>query len=190
MIRRPPRSTQSRSSAASDVYKRQYQNTTTVCRGTQIRVRTFVNQSVLRDDWNPSQSESSFNVLYTETLVVAHQGFSAGGGCWVSTHKLILHYVGTPQVWQVLSALEHPVLGPTVESTLVPAPFACDLFRFGLSFSSCLVSFHSKAGSFSPLLKPSLLHTLFGRLARECWSLCLRTSSYYCLLYTSPSPRD
>ena len=150
-----------------------------MCRGTQIRVRTFVNQSVLRDDWNPSQSESSFNVLYTETLVVAHQGFSAGGGCWVSTHKLILHYVGTPQVWQVLSALEHPVLGPTVESTLVPAPFACDLFRFGLSFSSCLVSFHSKAGSFSPLLKPSLLHTLFGRLARECWSLCLRTSSYY-----------
>ena len=33
MIRRPPRSTQSRSSAASDVYKRQIQNHQTVGRG-------------------------------------------------------------------------------------------------------------------------------------------------------------
>ena len=38
MIRRPPRSTQSRSSAASDVYKRQGKDETgdtTFCRGTQ-----------------------------------------------------------------------------------------------------------------------------------------------------------
>src|SRR5450756_2389258 len=36
MIRRPPRSTQSRSSAASDVYKRQVHN---VCRGNSIDVK-------------------------------------------------------------------------------------------------------------------------------------------------------
>ena len=44
--------------------KESYQNTT-VCRGTQIRQRTCVIQLVLRDYcWNPSQSESSYNVLY------------------------------------------------------------------------------------------------------------------------------
>ena len=34
---------------------------------------------------------------------------------------------------------------PPVESTLggVPAPFACDLLRFDLPLSLCLVSFHS-----------------------------------------------
>ena len=52
---------------------------------------------------------------------------------------------------------------PPVESTLggVPAPFACDLFRFGLSLSSCLVSFHPSWELV--LLKPSLLHTLASR---------------------------
>ena len=54
---------------------------------------------------------------------------------------------------------------PAVESTLggIPAPFACDLLRFGLSFSSCLVHFHSQGGSFSSLPKPSLLHSLVSR---------------------------
>ena len=47
------------------------------------------------------------------------------------------------------TSLESPVstgaYSPAVESTLgvVPAPFACDLLRFDLSFSSCLLSFHS-----------------------------------------------
>ena len=37
------------------------------------------------------------------------------------------------------------VSSPAVESILggVPVPFACDLLRFDLSFSPCLVSFHS-----------------------------------------------
>ena len=36
---------------------------TTVCRTTQIRQRTCDNPVVLRDDWNPSQSESSCPLL-------------------------------------------------------------------------------------------------------------------------------
>ena len=49
---------------------------------------------------------------------------------------------------------------PAVESSLgrVPALFACDLLRFGLSFSSSLVYFNPRR-EFSPLLKPRLLHT-------------------------------
>ena len=39
-----------------------YHNTT-VCCSTQIRQRTCVNQLVLRDDWNPSQSERSCPLL-------------------------------------------------------------------------------------------------------------------------------
>ena len=38
---------------------RESYHNTTVCRSTQIRRRTYVKQLVLRDDWNPSQSESS-----------------------------------------------------------------------------------------------------------------------------------
>ena len=38
--------------------RKSYHNTT-VCCSTQIRQRTCVNQLVLRDDWNPIQSESS-----------------------------------------------------------------------------------------------------------------------------------
>ena len=58
----------------------------------------------------------------------------------------------------------------------VPAPFVCDLLRFDLSFSRllaiCFVSVLSfrhaffpftQAGSFNPLLKPSLLDTLASR---------------------------
>ena len=93
----------------------------------------------------------------TETLVVAHSSLSAGG-CWFSTYKLLLHP----------TSLAGPVSigasSPAVESTLggVPAPFACDLLRFGLSFRHALFHF-TQAGSFSHLLKPSLFHTLASR---------------------------
>ena len=43
----------------------------------------------------------------TETLVVAHLNLSARGGELFPTHKLLV--TGTPQVWQVLQALEHSV---------------------------------------------------------------------------------
>ena len=58
-----------------------------------------------------------------------------------STHKLLLYRYPT--------SLGGPVSigasSPAVESTMgrVPALFTCDLLRFGLLFSSCLVSFHS-----------------------------------------------
>ena len=52
---------------------------------------------------------------------------------------------------------QHPNQTEDVRQTVsVPAPFACDLLRFGLSFS---VPFN-QAGILSPLLKPPLLHTL------------------------------
>ena len=76
----------------------------------------------------------------TVTLVLAHLGLLAGE-CWFSTHTLYC-YTHTPV------SLAGPVsIGASslaVESTLggVPEPFACDFFRFGLSFSSCLVSLH------------------------------------------------
>ena len=41
MIRRPPRSTQSRSSAASDVYKRQHEAVRATCYGIQMSVACF-----------------------------------------------------------------------------------------------------------------------------------------------------
>ena len=95
----------------------------------------------------------------TETLVVAHIGLSAGR-CWFSTPKQLLYLTSLPGLVSIGAS------NPAVESILggVPAPFACDLLRFGLSFSSCLGSFKSTvAGSFGPLLKPSLLHTLASR---------------------------
>ena len=95
----------------------------------------------------------------TETLVVANLGLSAGG-CWFSTHKLLLY--------RYRSSLAGPVsIGASssaVKSTLggVPAPFACDLLRFGNCFRLALFLF-TPAGSFNPLLKPSLLRTLASR---------------------------
>ena len=76
----------------------------------------------------------------TETLVGAHLGFSAGG-CWFSTHKLLLY--GYPT--SLAGPASIGVCSPAVESTLggILEPFTCDLLRFGLSFSSCLVSCHS-----------------------------------------------
>ena len=50
-------------------------------------------------------------------------------------------------------------------SSTPPAPFPSELLRFGLSVWSFRVS-STQAGSFSPLLKPSLLHTLPSR--RRC----------------------
>ena len=70
---------------------------------------------------------------------MTYSGDSAGG-CWFSAYQLLLHPT---------TSLAGPVSigasSPAVESTLggVSAAFACDLLRFGLSFSSCLVSFHS-----------------------------------------------
>ena len=77
----------------------------------------------------------------TETLVVAHLGLSAGGG-WFSIHKLLFYptsLVGPVSIGASSSAVESTLGG-------VPAPFACDLLRFGLSLSSSLVSFHSNWG--------------------------------------------
>ena len=95
----------------------------------------------------------------TETLVVADLGLSAEG-CWFSTHKLLLLYPTS-----LAGPVSIGVSSPAIESILggVPAPFAYDLLRFGLSLSSCLVSFDSSSGSLSPLLTPSLLHTLASR---------------------------
>ena len=75
-----------------------------------------------------------------ETLVVAHSGLSARE-CWFSTHKLPVYRYPT----SLADLASIGASSPAVESTLggVPTPFACYLLRFGLSFSSCLVSFHS-----------------------------------------------
>ena len=40
-------------------FQKEFYQNATVCRGTQSRQKTCVNPLVLRDDWNPSQSESS-----------------------------------------------------------------------------------------------------------------------------------
>ena len=72
----------------------------------------------------------------TETLVVAHLDLSAGG-CWLSTHKLLIYRYHT----SLAGPVSIRASSPAVESSLggVPAPFACDLLRFGLSLSSCLL---------------------------------------------------
>ena len=57
--------------------------------------RGRVNQLVLRDDWSPSQSESYYPLLKPWLLVFDTQATAIPG---------------TPQVWHVLSVLEHPVL--------------------------------------------------------------------------------
>ena len=56
--------------------RKSYHNTT-VCCSTQIRQRTCVNQLVLRDDWNPIQSESSRPPLKPWLLYT--QSFRRGG---------------------------------------------------------------------------------------------------------------
>ena len=91
---------------------------------------------------------------------------------WFSTHKLLLY----------LTSLADPVSigasSPAVESTLggVPVPFACDLLRFGLSFSSCPVSLNSSWESQSSI--ETLVVVRFGFSVRGCWSFIViaRTS--------------
>ena len=58
-----------------------YQNAT-VCRGTQIRPRTRVNQLVLQADWTTGTliNRRVLTMSPTETLVVAHLDLSARGG--------------------------------------------------------------------------------------------------------------
>ena len=69
-------------------------------------------------------------------MVVAHLGLSAGGV--LGFDKLLLYPTS------LVGPVSIGASSPAVESTLggVPGPFARDLLRFGLSFSSCLVSFH------------------------------------------------
>ena len=92
-----------------------------------------------------------------EPLVVAHLGRSAGRVGLRHTS-----YCCTPQVWQVLSVLEHPVLQ---QNSLWEVSRRCLLaicFVSVFRFRHALFPF-TQAGSFSPLLKPSLLHTLASR---------------------------
>ena len=44
--------------------RREFYPNTEVCRGTHIRQRACVNQVVLRDNWNPSEFESSYDIPY------------------------------------------------------------------------------------------------------------------------------
>ena len=88
------------------------------------------------------------------------------GRCLFSTHKLSLYP----------TSLAGPVsIGASsnsaVESTLggVLAPFAYDLLRFGISFSLCLVPFHSSWEFSSSTETFVVAH--FGLSARWCWSL-------------------
>eukprot|EP00657_Telonema_sp_P-1_P005750 TRINITY_DN23371_c0_g1_i2.p1 TRINITY_DN23371_c0_g1~~TRINITY_DN23371_c0_g1_i2.p1 ORF type:complete len:157 (+),score=30.47 TRINITY_DN23371_c0_g1_i2:61-531(+) len=61
MIRRPPRSTQSRSSAASDVYKRQLPTTAISGRELGQSVRPYHNTKPV--DWSPTDVASAGNVF-------------------------------------------------------------------------------------------------------------------------------
>ena len=65
--------------------------------------RGRVNQLVLRADWNPSQSESY--CLLLKPWLSHTSTFRRGGVAFRHTS-----YCCTPEVWQVLSVLEHPVL--------------------------------------------------------------------------------
>ena len=92
-----------------------------------------------------------------EPLVVAHLGHSAGRVGFRHTS-----YCCTPQVWQVLSVLEHPVLQ---QNSLWEVSRRCLLaicFVSVFRFRHALFPF-TQAGSFSPLLNPSLLHTFASR---------------------------
>src|SRR5450756_3089951 len=98
MIRRPPRSTQSRSSAASDVYKRQRY----------CRCRS-VTSGRPRGDGNPAVSQPqvrtrvSFPVLF---LTAAIAGLAAGGVLWVAdAHR------GAEIAWAITTGVG---LGPAV----------------------------------------------------------------------------
>ena len=65
----------------------------------------------------------------TETLVVAHLGLSAGG-CWFSTHKLLLY--PTSVAGPVSIGASSPAVDPIWE---VSRRRLVAMLRFGLSFS-------------------------------------------------------
>ena len=112
----------------------------TVCGSTQIRQRTCANQLFLRDDWNP-RSESS--------CPHAHLGLSAGGG-WFSTYKLLIYptSLAGPVSIGAFSVFRRRLLVISFVS----------VFRFRLGLCP-----FTQAGSCSPLLKRSLLHSLASR---------------------------
>ena len=74
--------TQIRHGGEPTISKREYCQSNSVCRGTQIRQRTCADQLIVRDDW-ATGILINLRVLTmpsTETLAVAHLDLSARGG--------------------------------------------------------------------------------------------------------------
>ena len=71
-------------------------------------------------------------------------------------------YCYTPQVWQVLSVLEHPLLQYNPLGEVSRRRLFSICFVSVLRFRHAMLPF-TQAGIFSALLKPSLLHTLASR---------------------------
>ena len=84
------------------------------------------NPLVLRDDWNPSQSESYCPLLKPWLLT-----FRPFNGEVLVFDKVLLYHVS------LAGPVSIGVSSPAIESTLggVLAPFACNLIRFDLSLS-------------------------------------------------------
>ena len=163
MIRRPPRSTQSRSSAASDVYKRQVLNGHTNVAPATARA---VADAIITTGYVPNRAARSLRVQSTDTVVL------------VAREKVDVFY-NEPTLSPMASGAnlrlsEH---GYQMLLALVDSPRSAE--RVGSLIAG---------GSFDAAILVAMSNDdpLIARLMAT--NTPLVTSS--CLLYTSPSPRD
>ena len=109
-----------------------YKINTNVCRGIQIGQRACVNQLVLRDDWNPSEFESSYDIPYwiPGCCILSPSGGIVSVFCIQANVIPVPHTSGRScQHWSIQSWIR--IHFGRCRGTVV-----FDLLRFGISFSS------------------------------------------------------
>ena len=168
MIRRPPRSTQSRSSAASDVYKRQPHGLSATT--SSVEARAHLRHSLRldnRDDfhWNRTKEENVSLIKGTHDALKkgsilpwkrANQRISPSN----SVREGVILLVTSP--WQLVSEKQGEFLSELIQTRSYPHTNAK---RLADLHNSSANSSQSRIGSEAEL-------------------------NHHCLLYTSPSPRD
>src|SRR5450756_2461726 len=177
MIRRPPRSTQSRSSAASDVYKRQ----TAYCLGVEKLLG-------ITDDI--PERATVIRVLMMELNRVSSHliGLGTGGNELGATTIMTTAFTAREEILEVFELItglrmNHGYIRPGGVSQDIP-PGALDTIREILPTVRDYIRQLSHLMLANPIFKGRLVGVGHLNLA-SCMALGMT-----CLLYTSPSPRD
>ena len=166
MIRRPPRSTLSSSSAASDVYKRQISQ---IIEGTRCQSGEMTSgfRAGRRNGWGPLASGAY--VAY-QTVFDGPKGKELTAGKVLINERPEQKVILQPHegIWQGLKVAHKPCYQTPHGYTLTPNH---DVARERVGYEALVSQVELRAGG-------ELVHSSARRLSDSC------------LLYTSPSPRD